>query len=67
MPQRKYFVATDNLVFDFELFIGELVYKRRADKLSYAIDALPLLTYANNLFTMLTIRLTKRLGKCGGC
>jgi len=61
-PQRE-FSATENLLFDFELFIGELVYKRRADKLSYAIDALPLLTYANVPFIMLTIRLTKRLGE----
>jgi hypothetical protein len=31
MPQRKFFVATGNLSFDFELFIGARVEKRRAD------------------------------------
>jgi hypothetical protein len=30
MPQRKYFVATGIIVFDFELFIGGVVQKQRA-------------------------------------
>jgi hypothetical protein len=31
MPKRKFFVATDILLFYFELFIGDRRQKRRAD------------------------------------
>jgi hypothetical protein len=36
MPQRKVFVATRILVFDFELFIGGRREMTKADKLSQA-------------------------------
>jgi len=36
MPQKKYFVATEILVFDFELFIGDRYYLLR-----HAVDQIP--------------------------
>ena len=39
MPQRKYFVATRILVFDFELFIGELIKSEKANNNSLKLPA----------------------------
>jgi hypothetical protein len=39
MPQRKYFVVTRILVFDFELFIGERSQKRKSSQLFQAVNS----------------------------